>query len=573
MRSLALSVSMRFFVALVVLLAALSAVAWLGLHGMHDVQAANRQLYADNLLTEQASSQLGSDLDRAQAVTLDIAATSNAQETAGLKAQLEAILIPKVNADIAQLLRAHAHDPPSELAQIQQIPRSWRAFLALADNSGLVPQQIPGAARSRHMSPKALAGTLTHLIAFVAQRRPIELDAAADAYDSARHTYSVDRFWLLVAGAIALLAVAAMARVGVTLKRLLDRQRLEEHYASSESEYIDILQVTESEDEAQELLRRQLERSFDGTNALVLTRNNSADRLEPKTSLAAFESLREPMIGARPRSCLAMRLGRGHAEGGESEALQGCELCGGLPGVKTCEPLLVSGEVIGAVLVDHDRCPTPRDRQRIRETVSQAAPVLGNLRNLAMAQLRAATDGLTGLPNHRAAQDTLKRLVAQASRTNAPLAALIIDVDHFKRINDVHGHDRGDDVLAAVGVGLAGVARESDFVARYGGEEFLLLLPSTDRLGAVHVAEATRNAIASISLPGVELAITASVGVAVLPDDAGDPVSLFRAADRALYTAKRNGRNRVESAAPDESAIDGELGGAPATIAPAGLSS
>ncbi|MHB8240931.1 MAG: GGDEF domain-containing protein [Solirubrobacteraceae bacterium] len=422
------------------------------------------------------------------------------------------------------------------------------------------------------MSPKALARTLTTLIAFVAQRHPIELEAAADAYESARHTYSVDRLWLLVAGAIALLAVVAMARVGVTLKRLLDRQRQEDRYAASESEYIDILQVTESEDEAQELLRRQLERSFDGTDVLVLTRNNSADRLEPKTPLAAFESLHEPMIGARPRSCLAMRLGRGHAEGGGSDALQGCELCGGLPGVKTCEPLLVSGEVIGSVLVNHDRCPTPRDRQRIRETVSQAAPVLGNLRNLAMAQLRAATDGLTGLPNHRAAQDTLKRLVAQASRTNTPLAALIVDVDHFKRINDVHGHDRGDDVLAAVGVGLAGVARESDFVARYGGEEFLLLLPSTDRLGAVHVAEATRNAIASISLPGVELAVTASVGVAVLPDDAGDPVSLFRAADRALYTAKRNGRNRVETATPELPGGAGQPNGDPTTTARMGLS-
>ena len=80
--------------------------------------------------------------------------------------------------------------------------------------------------------------------------------------------------------------------------------------------------------------------------------------------------------------------------------------------------------------------------------------MLGNLRNLAISELRASTDALTGLPNQRAVQDTLKRMVAQASRTISPLAALLVDVDHFKQINDLHGHDRGDEALAAVGVTL-----------------------------------------------------------------------------------------------------------------------
>ena len=98
--------------------------------------------------------------------------------------------------------------------------------------------------------------------------------------------------------------------------------------------------------------------------------------------------------------------------------------------------------------------------------------MLGNLRNLALAQLRAATDPLTGLPNQRSVQDTLKRMVAQASRTITPLAAVLVDLDHFKQINDVYGHDRGDEVLAAVGVAFRNVIREADFVGRYGGEEF-----------------------------------------------------------------------------------------------------
>jgi diguanylate cyclase (GGDEF)-like protein len=218
----------------------------------------------------------------------------------------------------------------------------------------------------------------------------------------------------------------------------------------------------------------------------------------------------------------------------------------------------VGGEVIGSVLVSHPVEPTRRGGHRVREAVSQAAPVLGNLRNLALAQLRASTDLLSGLPNQRAVQDTLKRMVAQASRTITPLSAALVDLDHFKEINDIHGHDRGDEALAAVGVALRNAVRESDFVGRYGGEEFLLLLPSTDTPGAMQVAEAVRAAIAAIRVPGIELTLTASAGVATLPRDAGDSVTLFRAADRALYAAKNAGRNRSR-AASDEQAVAAEM--------------
>lgn len=145
-------------------------------------------------------------------------------------------------------------------------------------------------------------------------------------------------------------------------------------------------------------------------------------------------------------------------------------------------------------------------------------------------------------------------MIAQASRTITPLTAVLIDLDHFKRINDVYGHDSGDEVLAAVGVAMRNAARESDFVGRYGGEEFLMLLPSTDTDGAIQVTEAVRAAIGAIRVPTVDQQITASAGVATLPRDAGDSVTLFRAADRALYAAKNGGRNRLCTA------MDRELG-------------
>jgi diguanylate cyclase (GGDEF)-like protein len=252
-----------------------------------------------------------------------------------------------------------------------------------------------------------------------------------------------------------------------------------------------------------------------------------------------------------------VRFGRGHLEGGEQEPLMSCEICGQLPGVSTCEPLLVSGEVIGSVLTNQETEPGERARKRLRDAVGQAAPVMANLRNLAIAQLRASTDALTGLPNQRAVQDTIKRLVAQANRTTTPLSALLVDLDHFKQVNDVYGHETGDAVLASVGATLGSLGRTDDFVGRYGGEEFLVLLPDTDRRGALALAEALRHGIAAISLPNVDT-VTASVGVAVLGEDGQDATALFRAADRALYAAKRNGRNRVESAQADADAPQAE---------------
>jgi diguanylate cyclase (GGDEF)-like protein len=128
-----------------------------------------------------------------------------------------------------------------------------------------------------------------------------------------------------------------------------------------------------------------------------------------------------------------------------------------------------------------------------------------------------------------------------------PLTALALDLDHFKQINDTYGHPIGDAVLAAVGSTLTATVRDGDFVGRAGGEEFLILLPNTDTNGAQLVAETIRAAVAAIAIPTVEQPITASLGIAVLPDHAGDATSLLRHADQALYIAKKNGRNRTET--------------------------
>ena len=531
--------SARFFVALGVLLIGLAAVGLVATSGLQRVQGANDQVFSDNYLTAAATSQLSDDLARVEVVSLQLAATTDPIAAARLRTHLDQIEVPKVNAALATLDALHRDDPHGELRTIERIRPAWERFVALTRNGTLA---TPGARA-------AAVGVLDPLIIYVVGLQSVESDAAGAAHARATGVFERSRVWLLVVGAVALSAALTLVGIGLALRKLVEYQSAEQIYAESESEYVDTLQVTENEDEAQELLRRHVERSVSGARAVVLARNNSADRLEPKTSLVALDALREPLVGATPRACLAVRFGRTHVEGGSHDPLMHCDVCGNLSGVSSCEPLLVSGEVIGAVLINQDGEPQVRDRQLIREAVGQAAPVLANLRNLAIAQLRASTDALTGLPNQRAVQDTIKRMVAQASRTISPLAALLVDLDHFKEINDLYGHDRGDEVLAAVGAAFKNIVRDSDFIGRYGGEEFLLLLPATSREGAIQVAEAVRHAIGAITLPGIDRAITASVGVAVLPDDAGDSVTLFRSADRALYAAKQNGRNRVESAA------------------------
>jgi GGDEF domain-containing protein/HAMP domain-containing protein len=200
-----------------------------------------------------------------------------------------------------------------------------------------------------------------------------------------------------------------LAELGHTLNEMVRRRHEQRAYEQTQAEFADTMQLSETETEAHHLLKHHLERSIAGSRVTVLNRNNSADRLEAATPVETEGPLATTLPGAKPRSCLAIRFGRGY-RGGEDHV-----------------PLLACGEVIGSILVNHPDPPGGQDPLRIRESVTQAAPVLANLRNLAIAEVRAATDALTGLPNTRAVQDTIKRMVAQASRTVSPLSAALLD--------------------------------------------------------------------------------------------------------------------------------------------------
>ncbi len=160
----------------------------------------------------------------------------------------------------------------------------------------------------------------------------------------------------------------------------------------------------------------------------------------------------------------------------------------------------------------------------------------------------AITDGLTGLYNRRYMETHLATLVTQAQQTGRPLSLLIADIDHFKRVNDTHGHDAGDTVLREFATRFRRNTRGIDLACRLGGEEFVILMPETELRRAFQIGERLRAAIAAETFrlsPDKTLRMTASVGVSTLEAADDTSAALYKRADNALYAAKREGRNRV----------------------------
>jgi diguanylate cyclase (GGDEF)-like protein len=163
-------------------------------------------------------------------------------------------------------------------------------------------------------------------------------------------------------------------------------------------------------------------------------------------------------------------------------------------------------------------------------------------------ELMAITDPLTGVYNRRHFEKLIKTEFSKAVRYKSPLSCLMVDVDHFKRINDRYGHDAGDSVLRKVTEILSSSLREVDVLARWGGEEFIILLPNTDRDKALVVAERILRNISGHRFEKLaeRERVTVSIGVAVVDGDTKDWEALIKQADDALYRAKAKGRNRVE---------------------------
>jgi diguanylate cyclase (GGDEF)-like protein len=218
-------------------------------------------------------------------------------------------------------------------------------------------------------------------------------------------------------------------------------------------------------------------------------------------------------------------------------------------------PLLIHERALGTLILGAKRRHAFGDgvRPTLEVLASHLAVSLSNARMVHTLETMATTDGLTGLLNKRAMLDAAAQKIAAASRFSRGLALFVIDLDFFKKVNDVHGHDMGDRVIRGLADILKRQKRVTDVVARFGGEEFVVLCEQTDEDGAMLLANRIREELCKTSFRapgGAALTVTCSVGVATFPAAGRSWDSLFKAADDALYIAKRSGRNRCTAWRP-----------------------
>jgi diguanylate cyclase (GGDEF)-like protein len=340
-----------------------------------------------------------------------------------------------------------------------------------------------------------------------------------------RHDTSLANLWSLL-GAVVIAVVIAIFGELV----LVRRTRREYAYREEHSDYVDALLKVKNASGAYALLTQRLEQLLKPNHVLVIPHE---EPLDPGA---------EPLVAAERERIL-------HFEQTHNGNVRRRRLRLGdqtLATVLIGRRLSLSDHTLATVLIERRSDLGHNTDTYVNDALAAAAPIIATLDDLADAEALATTDQLTGTANRRALEHSLKHMFAHAVRAHEPLAAIMLDLDHFKRVNDSFGHDRGDDVLRALGTVLREGVRATDVAGRYGGEEFLVLCPAADLAGGAALAMKLHAGMARLTVD--DEPVTASFGVASFPESAGSPAELIKAADQALYRAKERGRNRVELA-------------------------
>ena len=313
-----------------------------------------------------------------------------------------------------------------------------------------------------------------------------------------------------------------------------------------------LLQTEMSLDEGLEITARYCQLLLPHTAGAVYLYRNSADLLEPG---ATWGILQSPLAPLTPQACWALRRGQVH-EAGTNGLIIPCKHStyiplGAEPQSQLCVPLMAYGETLGMLHVTQQALAFTEAQRGIAKAIGeQAALALSNVKLRAALHDRSIRDPLTGLYNRRFMEETLERELARAKRSHAPLSLIMVDLDHFKKVNDHYGHAAGDAVLRATAQLISQTLRVSDIACRYGGEELVLILPDCSSGNAVKRAEQICNAIRAqaITENGQTLFVTGSFGVASTEHAGWEACDVIRLADKALYQAKADGRDRVVEA-------------------------
>jgi diguanylate cyclase (GGDEF)-like protein len=317
----------------------------------------------------------------------------------------------------------------------------------------------------------------------------------------------------------------------------------------------DMLQSAAGPDDTNEVLVATAGRLLPGYSGALYVFNNSRDRLDIATRWGTPED--NGAENLLPTSCWALKRGKPHMNLLDDGALRCRHVTANQMTLEI--PMAARGELYGMLEIGAQGDTAASRLQAIKPVASAIADAMSlALSSLALRERlrnQALRDPLTGLYNRRFLEEMLERLCLDAERRKTSVAAIMIDLDHFKKLNDQHGHAAGDAVLRDVASAILSCLRTSDIACRYGGEELAILLPDCPMALAVGKADQIRARIAEMT-GAAGLVVTASLGVAAVPESAAGPTDLLPSADGALYQAKQQGRDRV-CAAPSRIAGSG----------------
>jgi len=355
---------------------------------------------------------------------------------------------------------------------------------------------------------------------------------------------------------------------GDTLERTLAGLNTRQHDTAFFRDVSQLFQACRTIEEVCKVARDRLQGLSPNLSGALYLTGQTDDYLENVMTWGAVEA---SSAFFATDDCWALRCGRPHQVNRGHDAISCVHTDATQGDWHLCVPLMAHGESLGVLyfridaegdargnrsLVDEDRL---NFYFNVSETLSLA---VANIRLRESLREQAIRDPLTGLFNRRYFQETLRREIHRASRANAPLSVVMLDIDYFKRFNDMHGHDAGDAALKAVGEILMSRTRAGDVACRHGGEEFVLAFPGLSAEIAAERVEELRHAIETrdIQFLGQTIdPVTISAGIAVYPDHAMDMDSLMRLADQALYRSKEAGRNRFTMATSPRRATDSAL--------------
>lgn len=385
---------------------------------------------------------------------------------------------------------------------------------------------------------------------------------------AAASTIFLDGHRALIAGGVAvtcsvlvlLVALAATRLVAADMKQHLElfdqaqgtSRQIEELFAMT-----DMLQAAEDHDDAGAVLMATAHRLLPEYGGALYVFNNSRDRLDLAKAWNVSENF-DPAATLLPGNCWALKRGKPHINDASSDTLCCMHHIGSVATVEV--PMMARGQVFGLLMLAYDGAEAFQNLKGIRRVTRALADSMSlALSNIALREklrTQSLRDPLTGLYNRRYMEDALERYLSLAERTGAATSVVMIDLDNFKRLNDNYGHAKGDAVLRDVAGQFVGALRPSDVVARYGGEELMVILPNCGVEDAAAKAEMLRMRIESLSeVHGAP--ISASFGVATVPETSINAADVIPMADAALYAAKNAGKNCViaadkRSTSPDD---------------------